>query len=97
MGKAKTFLYRLNEHTPYCIVETMPKTDSQGSNSGTSYTRLLGLGFTFITILGVFVVAGFFVDRLLGTLPIFLLLGVGIGFVAGLYYVYRALGTLGGG
>lgn len=97
MEKAKTFNRRLNEDIPYCIVEVMPNTKSQGNNSGSNYARLLGLGFTFISILGVCVVGGFFVDRLLGTLPIFLLVGVGIGFVAGLYYVYRALGTLGGG
>ncbi len=83
--------------TRYCIVEVMPNIDYKGNNSGSNYARLLGLGFTFIAILAVFVVAGFFVDRAFGTLPIFLLLGVGIGFVAGLYYVYRALGTLGGG
>jgi len=48
-------------------------------------------------ILGVFTVLGFFADRLFGTLPLFLLVGLGIGFAAALYYVFRSLGDLGGG
>lgn len=48
-----------------------------------------------MTTLGLLTAAGFFVDRLLGTLPLFLIVGVGIGFAGGLYYVYRALKTLG--
>jgi ATP synthase protein I len=39
-------------------------------------------------------VVGFFVDRWLGTLPLFLLVGLVLGFVAGLFYVYRALQSL---
>jgi ATP synthase protein I len=39
---------------------------------------------------------GLLVDRWLGTLPLFLLVGLVVGFVAGLYYVYRALKSLEG-
>jgi len=73
----------------------MPGTDSHGNNAGDNYARFIGLGFTFILTLGVLAAVGFFADRLLGTLPLFLLVGLGIGFAGGLYYVYRALEKMG--
>jgi F0F1-type ATP synthase assembly protein I len=75
----------------------MPDTDTHGKNAVGSYTRLLGLGFAFLVILGVLVVVGLLVDRWLGTLPIFLLVGVALGFAGGLYYMYQSLKSLGGG
>ena len=75
----------------------MPGTDSHGNNAGGSYARFIGLGFAFILLLGVLATGGFFVDRLLGTLPLFLIVGLGLGFAGGLFYVYRALKTLGDG
>jgi F0F1-type ATP synthase assembly protein I len=48
-------------------------------------------------ILAVLTTGGLFVDRIFGTLPIFLLLGLGIGFAGSLYYVYLALKDLGSG
>ncbi len=75
----------------------MPGTDSQGNNAGGSYARYLYVGFTLILILSVFTVLGFFVDKLLGTLPLFLLVGLVIGFAGGLYYLYLALEKLGDG
>jgi ATP synthase protein I len=75
----------------------MPGANFHGRNVGNSYARFLYLGFTFILILGILTTLGFFVDRLFGTLPLFLLVGLGIGFAAGLYYVFRSLGDLGGG
>jgi F0F1-type ATP synthase assembly protein I len=75
----------------------MPGTDFHGRNAGNSYVRFLYLGFTFILILSILTTLGFFADRALGTLPLFLLVGLGTGFAAGLYYVYRALGDLSGG
>jgi F0F1-type ATP synthase assembly protein I len=55
------------------------------------------VGFAFILTLGILTVIGYFVDRLLGTLPLFLIVGLALGFAGGLYYVYRALSTLGDG
>ena len=75
----------------------MPGANFHGRNAGNNYARFLYLGFTFILILGVLTTLGFFVDRALGTLPLFLLVGLGIGFAAGLYYVYMSLEDLGGG
>jgi ATP synthase protein I len=69
----------------------MRGTDSHGDNAGGGYARFLGLGFTLLAIIGVLSAGGYFVDRLLGTLPLFLLVGLVMGFVAGLYYIYRAL------
>jgi F0F1-type ATP synthase assembly protein I len=75
----------------------MPDTDSQRNDAGGGYARFLTLGFTLIAIIGGLTAAGFFVDRLLGTLPLFLLVGLVTGFIASLYYVYRALKSLDGG
>lgn len=74
----------------------MVDTNSRRNRNGGSPARLLGLGFTLGLLLGAPVLVGFLVDRLVGTLPLFLLVGVAAGFVASLYYVYRALKTLGG-
>ena len=77
------------------MIRLMPNTDSHGNDGGGSYARLFGVGFAFILTLGVLTTIGFFVDRLLGTLPLFLIVGLGLGFAGGLYYVYRAVKTLG--
>ena len=73
----------------------MPGTDSHGNDAGGNYARFIGLGFAFILILGVLATGGFFLDRLLGTLPLFLFAGLGVGFAGALYYVYLALKKLG--
>jgi F0F1-type ATP synthase assembly protein I len=75
----------------------MPGTESHGNDAGGNYARFIGLGFTFILILGVLATGGFFLDRLLGTLPLFLFVGLGVGFAGALYYVYLALKKLGDG
>jgi F0F1-type ATP synthase assembly protein I len=75
----------------------MANTESRRRETGPGYARLFGVGFVFILVLGVLTAIGYFVDRLLGTLPLFLIAGVVIGFAGGLYYLYRALDTLGDG
>jgi ATP synthase protein I len=75
----------------------MANTDSRRRDRGSGYARLFGVGFTLIFIIGVLTAAGFFVDKLFGTLPLFLIVGLGIGFAGGLYYVYLALKSLGDG
>jgi len=72
----------------------MPNTDFYGNNVRNDYARFIILGFTFILILGILTTVGFFLDRLLGTLPLFLLVGLGVGFAGGLYYIYLALQKL---
>ena len=46
-------------------------------------------------IFGIPTVVGYFMDRLAGTLPLFLLVGLAVGFIGGMYYVYRVLQKLG--
>ncbi len=75
----------------------MANTESRRRETGPGYARLFGVGFAFILVLGLLTAIGYFVDRLLGTLPLFLIAGVVIGFAGGLYYLYRALDTLGDG
>lgn len=48
-------------------------------------------------IIAVFTAGGYVLDWLVGTLPLFLLLGMLIGFVAALYYLFTALKQVGGG
>ena len=79
------------------MIRAMPNTDSQRDNARSCYARLVGLGFTLLLIFGLPTVVGFFLDRLAGTLPLFLLIGLAAGFVGGMIYVYRALQNLGGG
>ena len=73
------------------VVDTYPRR----SGTGSDFTRFLGIGFVLLLILSVIAAIGFFVDNLLGTLPLFLLVGLGIGFAGGLYYLYRVLDELG--
>ena len=75
----------------------MPDTNSQRNDTGGGYARFLTLGFTFIAIIGGLTAVGLFVDRALGTLPLFLLAGLVIGFAASLVYAYRALKSLDSG
>ncbi len=62
-----------------------------------NYARYLGVGFTFVLIVVAPAAGGFFVDGVLGTLPLFLLVGLGLGFAGALYYVYLEMKKLGGG
>jgi hypothetical protein len=74
--------------------------DANVRRSGTAsgdYARFLGIGIVFLLILSILGVVGFFVDNLLGTLPLFLLVGLGAGFAGALYYLYRAIDQLGRG
>lgn len=73
----------------------MPDTDSNGNNFDGSYTRFVGLGFAFVLVIGLFVAAGYGLDILFGTLPLFLLLGMVVGLGAALYYLFVRLKDVG--
>jgi ATP synthase protein I len=77
------------------MMRVMPDTRSQRNDADGNYARFAGLGITLLLIFGLPTVVGFFVDKLAGTLPLFLLVGLAVGFVGGMYYVYRALQKLG--
>ncbi|MEY3700987.1 MAG: hypothetical protein RLZZ25_1582 [Gemmatimonadota bacterium] len=53
--------------------------------------RFAGLGFQLVASILLFLYGGQWVDRRLGTDPIFLLLGVFIGAAAAIYSMYRSL------
>ena len=74
----------------------MPDTRSQRNDASGNYARFAGLGMTLLLIFSLPTVVGYFLDRLAGTLPLFLLIGLALGFVGGMFYVYRALQKLGG-
>lgn len=75
----------------------MPNSDSQGNNSSGNYARFFHVGFAFMFIIAVFTVGGYVLDRLAGTLPLLLLLGMLVGFVGALYYLYVTLKQIGSG
>ena len=79
----------------WVIVAAMANSDSR-RNEGGGYARLLGVGFSFFIIMLACVAGGFLVDSLLGTLPLFMLLGIVVGFGLGLCYIYFAVKNMDG-
>ena len=79
------------------MIPAMPNTDSQRNDSGGNYARFFHIGFAFMFIIAVFTVGGYGLDWLIGTLPLFLLLGMLVGFGAALFYLFTALKQVGGG
>ena len=75
----------------------MPNPDSQRNNASGEYARYVGLGFTFVLIIGLCTAGGYGLDRLFGTLPLLLLLGMVIGFAGALYYLFTSLSKLDNG
>ncbi|ABG04607.1 hypothetical protein Rxyl_1646 [Rubrobacter xylanophilus DSM 9941] len=69
----------------------MADPDSRRDGAGGNAARFFGVGFTFISTVGVLAGVGYLLDRAAGTVPLFLLVGLGLGFAGGLYYVYLAL------
>ena len=62
-----------------------------GADEGTSITRFAGVGLQFALSILVFVYAGQWLDRKLGTAPWFLIIGVFFGAAAGFHSLYRKL------
>ena len=73
----------------------MPDTRSQRNQGNGNYARFVGLGFTFMFIIAVFTGGGYLLDRLLGTLPLLLLVGLLVGFGAALTYLFVSLSRVG--
>lgn len=48
-------------------------------------------------VIGLFIVGGYVVDRVFGTLPLFLLLGMVVGFAVALFYLFTRLKDVNGG
>lgn len=79
------------------MIPPMADTDSNGRNAGGNYARFFHVGFAFMLIIGAFTAGGYGLDRLFGTLPLFLLIGMVAGFAAALFYLFFQLKKLGGG
>lgn len=71
-------------------------TNTDSDKNGPGYARFFSLGFTFVFTIGALTAAGYFLDRLLGTLPLFLLAGLVLGFAGSLYRVYVVLKRISG-
>lgn len=76
------------------MIRVMVGSDSRKEDERPGYARFIGLGFAFMLAIAIPAAVGYFVDSLLGTMPLFLFVGVVLGFAGGLYYVYRALQDL---
>ena len=64
---------------------------------GNNYARSIALGITLLLILVALGGLGLVADTFLGTLPLFLLIGIVVGFALGLYYMYVTLKNMGNG
>ncbi len=62
---------------------------------GNNYGRSIALGITLLLILVALGGLGLLADTFLGTLPLFLLIGIVVGFALGLYYMYVTLKNMG--
>lgn len=78
------------------MIHSMSYTSFREGGMGSDYGRFIGVGVAFLFIIAALTGVGYVLDSLLGTLPLFLLLGVLVGFAAALYYVYVQLKKLGG-
>ena len=67
-----------------------PKDDNVGREMGEGY-KYVSLGLTFAGGIVVFLLVGFWLDRWLGTTPIFILIGTFLGTVLSFLTVYRKL------
>lgn len=81
----------------YGMIWPMPNTNSQGNDSGGNYARFFHVGFAFMFIIAAFTAGGYLLDWLVGTLPLFMLLGMFVGFVGALYYLFVTLKQIGSG
>lgn len=75
----------------------MSGADPHGRDTGGNYAQFVGLGFAFVFIIAFCTAGGYVLDRLFGTLPLLLLLGLVAGFAGAMYYLFRTLGRVNGG
>lgn len=60
-------------------------------SSGSDYGRYAGLGIQFAATIGVLAWVGWYADEKLGTSPLFVLVGVILGFVGGTISIIRTI------
>lgn len=79
------------------MILLMVYTSVREGGMGSEYARYIGVGVAILLIVAGLTVGGYLLDSLLGTVPLFLLLGLAAGFAAALCYVYLQLKKMGGG
>ena len=67
------------------------KKGNESSRDLAKYLRYSHLGLQLLVSFCIFTGLGYWLDRKLGTLPLFMLLGLAIGFAGGTYSVYKDL------
>jgi len=67
------------------------------TEQGSEYARYAGLGLQFGVTVALLALGGYALDRWAGTLPLFLLVGVGLGFAGGLISLVRHVPAVRGG
>jgi len=75
--------------TPAAPHEPHERARTESPARGAELARLSGMGLTFAATLGVFAYGGYWLDRWLGTLPLFLISGVLLGFLGATYSMAR--------
>jgi hypothetical protein len=75
----------------------MVRSDPRNTERDSNMRRFSGLGFTFMLLIALFTVGGYALGRLVGGMPVFVLLGMFVGFAAALGYLYLKLKELGDG
>lgn len=77
--------------------EQTPEPDQPPPAPVNQWLALLNLGWIFLATLGITVFGGLWLDKRFGTAPVFILIGVLLGFAASGYYFYQTVRKLGGG
>jgi len=67
-----------------------PKDDSRRDTTVQGMYRLVGIGFEFACTVGVMALLGWYLDRRWNTTPRYLLVGLAVGFAAGLYLLIQS-------
>jgi ATP synthase protein I len=74
-----------------------PRGKPGDAESSSDYVRYAGLGLQFGFTVALLSLGGYALDRWAGTLPLFLLVGVGLGFAGGLISLLRHVPAARGG
>ena len=69
----------------------MPQNGPKGDAPQNQWLALLNLGWVFVVTMGVTVFGGLWLDKKFASAPVFILIGVILGFLSSGYYFYQTL------